>query len=168
MQVLKEIQDGPMPDNKNLELKETSRAVLFDDKNLVPLLFVSKYNYHKLPGGGIEKGEDSLSAINREAMEELGAKIKITGEVGQIIEYKSKLNLKQISYCYFGKVISKGQPSFTEEEINHGFQIVWLPIDEAIAKIMSDQPQEYNGHFIQQRDLIFLQKAKDLIKQNAA
>jgi len=49
MELLKEIFDAPI-ENKNYATREAARAVIFDENNLIPLLFVSKYNYHKLPG----------------------------------------------------------------------------------------------------------------------
>ncbi len=149
-----------------MKFREASRAVLFDDNNLVPLLFVSKYNYHKLPGGGIDDGEDKMKALYREVKEEVGCEIKVTGEVGQIIELCSKYNLKQTSYCYLGKIILKGAPDFTEDEMNDGFKIVWLFLDEAIYKVSSDIPEDYEGPFIQERDLAFLKKAKQILQSN--
>ncbi|KAA0205648.1 hypothetical protein EDM68_04920 [Candidatus Uhrbacteria bacterium] len=38
--------------------RRASRAVVFDEKDRVAFLFVSKHGYYKLPGGGIEEGED--------------------------------------------------------------------------------------------------------------
>jgi len=49
MELLKEIFDAPIGTNKPTT-REAARAILFDDNNMIPLLFVSKYNYHKLPG----------------------------------------------------------------------------------------------------------------------
>lgn len=145
--------------------RKAVRAVVFDKENKVGLLYVSSKNYYKLPGGGIDDGEDRIKALKREAMEEVGSEIEVTDEVGKIIEYRSKYNLKQISYCYLGKIISKGNPKFTEEELNCGFKLVWLFLDEAISKIESDKPINYEGAFIQQRDLEFLKKAKQKINQ---
>jgi len=167
MELLKEIKDKEFPkDMSTLKIREAARAVLFDEKGLVPLLFVSKSNYHKLPGGGIEPGEDRIKALIREVKEEVGSEIEVTGEVGEIIEFRSKFNLKQTSYCYLGKIISKGKPDFTEDELKQGFKIVWLPLDEAISKVENDKPKNYGSSFIHKRDLVFLKKAKQIAQAN--
>jgi 8-oxo-dGTP pyrophosphatase MutT (NUDIX family) len=166
MELLLEIKDKEIPANKSHKTREASRAVLFDNDNLVPVLFVANEHYHKIPGGGIDDGEDQKQALIREVFEETGSTIEVTGEVGKIVEFRSEFNLLQTSYCYVGKVISKGQPEFTEDEVSHGFKLAWLPLDEAINAIANDKPTDYEGSFIQKRDLRFLQKAQEIINGN--
>ena len=163
MKLLREIKDKPFPKNKKVGFREASRAVLFDNNNLIPILFVSKENYHKLPGGGAEEGEDKIQAIIRESLEETGCEIEVTGEVGKIEEYRSEFNLLQISYCYLGRVTKKGKPHLEQEEINEGFKLVWLTLDEAIKTLENDKPQNYEGVFIQKRDVIFLKEVNGTI-----
>ncbi|MFH1192502.1 MAG: NUDIX domain-containing protein [bacterium] len=167
MELLKEIKDKDCPkDETTLKIREASRAVLFDENRLIPILFVSKYNYHKLPGGGIDDGEDKMKTLYREVLEEVGSGIEITGEVGKIIEFRSKWNFKQTSYCYIGKIISKGNPDFTEKELSQEFKLVWLPLDEAILKVENDKPTNYEGSFIQRRDIVFLKKVDEMKRLN--
>ena len=59
-----------------------------------------------------------------------------------------------------GKVIEKGQPDFTSGELAEGFELVWLSLDDAVAKLKKDKPLNYEGKFIQERDLRFLEEAK--------
>lgn len=160
MKFLKYIKDKPLPQNKKFERRSATRAILFDENGLIPILFVSKFNYHKLPGGGIEEGEDKMSALAREIFEETGCEAKMEGEIGKITEYRSEFNLFQTSYCYVGKVIKKGKPDFTEDEMGEGFELVWLSLDEAIEEIKNDKTSNYQGGFIQQRDLAFLEEIK--------
>lgn len=161
MELLKVIKDKEIESAS--EVREASRAVVFDENNQIPMLFVSRWGYHKLPGGGIDEGEDRAKALVREVKEEVGSEIEVTGEIGKIIEYRSRWNLKQISYCYLGRILSKGKPSFTEKESSQGFKIVWLSLDDAISKVENDKPGNYEGSFIQKRDIVFLKKAKQII-----
>jgi len=157
MKLLKIIKDGKV--NDNFKVRRAARAVLFDADNNIPLLFVSKYNYHKLPGGGIENGEDNIEALIREAKEEVGAQVEIKKELGKVIEIRSKWNLRQISYCYLGDVISIGKQKLEQSEIDEGFQLIWVSLDKAIDILGNDRPTNYEGKFIQMRDLAFLKKA---------
>jgi len=167
MELLKEIKDKELPeDESTLKIREASRAILFDENGLIPLLFVSKYNYHKLPGGGIDEGEDRHQALARECLEEVGSEIEVNGEVGKIIEFRSKWDFKQISYCYYGKIVSKGRPDFTEKELSQEFKIVRLSLKDAVFKVENDKPKNYEGFFIQKRDLTFLKRVKQMRQVN--
>jgi len=167
MELLKEIKDKEFPkDQSGLKIREASRAILFDENGLVPLLFVSKHNFHKIPGGGINDNENKKQALMRECFEEIGCDIKIEGELGKIVEFRSKWNLKQISYCYYGKIISKGEPNFTEKELDSGFKVIWLSLEDAIFKIENDDVKNYPGIFVKKRDLEFLKKVKEVFQNS--
>ena len=58
------------------------------------------------------------------------------GEIGKIIEFRSKWDFKQISYCYYGKIIEKGEPDFTEKEL-----------DEFLESLNTKQFQEIQNFF---------------------
>ena len=168
MELLKEIYDEEYPlenisDTNSWKIREAARAILFDNDNLIPLLFVSKFNYHKLPGGGIDEGEDKEKALIRECLEEVGSEIEVIGEIGQITEYRARQKMIQTSYCCYGNIISKGEPNFTDKEVSEGFKIIWLPLHEAIFTIEHDKSEDYTGLFIQKRDLEFLKRTKQII-----
>ena len=144
--------------------RQAARAIVTNRQGQVALLNVTKHGYHKLPGGGVEAGEDMMLALQRELVEEIGCKAEVTGEVGKIIEYRDKWTMKQTSHCYLATQIGEqSSPAFTEEELNDGFEVVWADtIDEAIALLESDMPTDYQGKFIQRRDSKFLETAKAL------
>ena len=167
MKLLKEItnKDAGFPDKKvKYTTREAARAVLFR-KGKVAILYVSKHKYHKIPGGGIKKGEDARKGLERELLEETGCKANITGEAGKIIEYKDDRKKKQVSCCFLAEATDKGKKQhFTGLEKSQGFILKWMKLDDAIAKISKDKPTTYDGRFITIRDAIFLKRAKALLE----
>lgn len=144
--------------------RKAARAVVFDTEKNVALLFVSKHGYYKLPGGGVETGEELIEALKRECHEEIGCEIEVEGEVGMTVEYRSKFQLRQESYCYLARVIGeKGEPHFEGDEIEDGFQVMWVPFDEAIRLIEVSNTEEYESGFIVPRELVLLREAKRII-----
>lgn len=146
--------------------REAGRAVVFDDDNKVALLHVTKENYYKLPGGGIEDGEDKISALYRECQEEIGCDIDIINELGFIVEYRKIFTLKQTSYCYLAKVKGpKGKPDFTDSEKEKGFEVVWLSYEEAIRVLNESKAVSIEGgSYIVPRDIAFIEEARIYIK----
>lgn len=157
------IPEAPSVDTSNFRKRKAARAVVFGDAAKIALLRVGLYGYHKLPGGGIDEGEDIPAALERELLEEIGCKAEVTGEVGQIIEFRDQYELEQISYCFTAKQVGgKGEPDYTEEELREQFSIVWADnVDGAIALLEQDEPANYEGMFIQKRDLALLRAAKE-------
>ncbi|WP_051507360.1 bifunctional GNAT family N-acetyltransferase/NUDIX hydrolase [Saccharibacillus sacchari] len=144
-------------DEHGFALRQAARAVLTDGAGRMALMHVAKDGYHKLPGGGIEPGEDVYSALRREMREESGAEIEVTGTIGMTAEYIAEYKLKQFSYAYSAELVgSPGESAFTEEEQAGGFAAMWVKPDEALSLMENDQPKSYSGHFIRCRDLAIL------------
>lgn len=140
-----------------------SRGVVFDEHNNVALLPVTAHNYYKLPGGGIEEGEDKVAAFRRECMEEIGTDVEVIRELGSVIEYRTEKSTVQTSYCYIGKTVGeRSKATFTQRELENGFQdALWVPLDHAI-KLMENKTENYFGKFIVERDTFLLKLAKEL------
>ncbi|MEJ8303413.1 NUDIX domain-containing protein [Saccharibacillus sacchari] len=144
-------------DEDHYALRQAARAVLLDGNGRMVLMHVEQDGYHKLPGGGIEQGEDVFSALRREMLEETGAQIEVTGTIGMTAEYIAAYKLKQFSYAYSAVLVgSPGESQFTEEEQAGGFEAIWVQPEEALRLMENDQPKSYSGHFIRCRDLAIL------------
>ncbi len=69
------------------EKRISVRALVFDDQNRIALMNLTKRGYYKLPGGGMEPGEDEESSLRRECLEELGRRIEISRKFAKVVEY---------------------------------------------------------------------------------
>lgn len=166
MNLLKIIRDTDFgietPALSNFKKREAARAVVFDKDKNIALLNVTKKNYHKLAGGGMEEGEDVEMALRREILEELGCNIENIRELGIIEEFRSKFAIHQVSYCFLADVVGeKGLPNFMGDEIEDGFKPEWMSLEQAILKMEEEaNVEEYEGKFIRLRDLTFLKAVK--------
>lgn len=164
MKILQEIHpsDVGIDNEKQDEYKtrKTARAVVYRDDKKIAILFNSRDNYHKLPGGEIEENEDPNLGVIREVLEETGANIEVIKEVGSIAEYKDRMGILQISHCYIVKTLGKiAEPKFNKKEIDSGYKLKWVKPEAAIKLMEKDRPKSYEGNFVIFRDSIFINKA---------
>lgn len=143
--------------------RKAARAIVFDKENNVALLNVTNFFYHKIPGGGVEEGEDIMQALKLEVMKEIGCEIENIKELGIIEEYRNKHALHQTSYCFVANLLGdKGESMLTEKEKADGFETIWLTLDEAIEVFKNeDKNKLYESDFMLKRDLTFLEEAKN-------
>jgi 8-oxo-dGTP diphosphatase len=174
MKLIKTIRDADFSLNTIVptafDERSAARAIVFDKNRNVALLHATKKNYHKLPGGGIEEGEDMQTALRRELSEEIGCSIENIRELGTIEEYRNEWRygngrgLHQMSYCFIADLTGdKGAPHLEADEIADGFETVWLSIGDAIQTLKDEANVEDNeGKFIRLRDLTFIQEAAQI------
>jgi 8-oxo-dGTP diphosphatase len=144
-------------------IRQAARAILTDASSRVALMYVASDNYYKLPGGGIDEGEDIRSALSRELSEEVGAAtIEIITEIGQVDEYRDEWDMKGEHYCLLAKLTGPiVTPARTEKEVAEGYETVWADsIDDAIKLVKSGSPVLYGHDFERLRELTFLEQAE--------
>lgn len=125
----------PIKHDRDPVVRLGARGIVVNENREIALLYKAKKKEYKLPGGGVDDGEDSTAAFQRECREELGCTIDIQQKLGVAVEYKSQENFKQLSFVYSAqKVADLGNNSLTEKEKDEGATVVWLPKLEALEK----------------------------------
>lgn len=86
-------------------IRPSSRAIIIKDKKIA-MIHSLKYDYYKFLGGGIEPGEDKITALIREVEEEAGLIVKLEsvkeyGYVHRIQKGHVEDVLIQDNYYYF-------------------------------------------------------------------
>lgn len=115
------------------------RAII--KRNGLYIMQKSSDGEYKIPGGGVEKGENLIDALIREVLEETGLtvireSIKEIGEVQEIRRDSFDASCKYIahSYFYFCDVEADCQDTqMTANEIAKGYIPVWEELDTIIA-----------------------------------
>lgn len=146
---------------RNFKLRKSARGIILNDKNEVSLQHVTKNEYYKLPGGGVDPGETVEEALRREIIEEVGCNITIEKEIGVTIEYRTMHDLLHISYGYIGRVDGPvGEPAYEQGEIDDGFVPVWIPLKDSL-QLVEDNPgvDKAQVRFMVAREKIFLTEA---------
>lgn len=170
MQLIKRITDsdilGGAPEFMETISRYGSRGVLVDDMFNVAMMYMSKINLYKLPGGGINEGENSRDAFLREIKEETGYEAEIIHELGCIEEHKSKNNFMQYSYCFIA-IANKsiGNTMLTESESQLGMTVEWMTFEKALEVMdcSTSNCKEYSTKFMILRDKTILEKAINLL-----
>ena len=139
MRLLFEIDLHDYGESSNISKRPSARAVIIKGRSLA-LVFSSKENYYKFPGGGIKDGEEISAALVREVREETGLVVikDSISEFGSVIRrqksnYLPDTIFEQENLYYFCDVEGEVQnQSLDDYEKEAGFVLKTVDIDEAI------------------------------------
>ena len=147
-----------------MNIKPSARTVIIDDNNLFAIIDVLNGEYFKIPGGGIETGETPKQAAIREALEETGCEVRISKKIGENNIVDEPKNTIYHSICYLAnKVTTVGLPTFDDWEKLNQMKVIWVNIEQAISLFKKAKPVDYISKKINQRDLAFILKAKEIL-----
>lgn len=137
---------------KPTRARYAARGIVYDDSGRIAMVYKTKFDEYKLPGGGIEHDEEPRAAFSRECEEELGYSIGNIESLGYIIEDESSDNFMQTSFVFVAKAelkLPSNNP--TKDEINDGLSIVWLNKIDALLRMQECIERDKNS-FIFRRD----------------
>lgn len=143
------------------KVRTAVRAILFNSEGNIALLSARGGTYYKIPGGGVEEGEDLLEALKREVLEESGAKITVENDLGAVVECGSDNMPFQISFGYICRTVGEiGLPAFTDNEKKENFKLLWVRLDEAIDLLNEEKHDNHYQEGVCRRELAFIRAAK--------
>jgi len=132
-------------------------AILFNSNNDIALLHIGKYDTFTIPGGGVDPGEDFITAVKREMLEETGYNCEVICEVGSTLESRIQYDFTQKRHYYIARTIGeKGELRLTDQEIDEEITVYWYPIEEALQLVSGKVLDEYVLKYIQKRTVIAL------------
>lgn len=126
-------------DNLEEILRISVRGIIFVNGKL--MMVENSFGEVKLPGGGMEPGEEDYQVLLREVKEETGynvipESIKSFGEIEEKrLSVHEPMIWHQINRLYVCDVYpEQGQCTYTDIEKKHGFRLVFYTIEEALEK----------------------------------
>ena len=135
------------------------RAILRNSYGKYAVMYEDSTGLYSLPGGGVESGEDILTALKREMLEETGCTCDVIYELGYIYENRAYCDLQQ--YSYFFTVTTTGPsmaPTFTSEETDVGTKLMWCTLEEMVSLIENGKPNTNQQIYLKARDMAVLKE----------
>ena len=129
MRLLFEMDKKDYGDCTHSFIRHSARSIIIANKKLA-MIHSMKYDYYKFPGGGIENGEDPISAMVRETREEAGLTVKPD-------------TIKEYGYVHR---IQRSDTDTTECFIQDNYYYLCEAEDEAVAQCLDLYESEENYH----------------------
>ena len=141
----------------NMAPRITARAIVKNQDGLYAVMYADKFKLHSLPGGGVEDGEDVLTALRREVYEETGCVCDEIQELGIVAENRASLDYTQINYYFVVTTThTPGENHLTEAEQDSRTVVEWHTFDEMVRLINEQEFDRVQGKYLKARDVAAL------------
>ncbi|MDD6930018.1 MAG: NUDIX hydrolase [Treponema sp.] len=145
------------------------RAIVYDENRMFYFVRAvrddefGKATLIETSGGGVENGEDLITAIQRELKEELGVFVDVVCKIGIVSDYYNLIHRHNINNYFLCKIKSFGQKNLTQDEIEK-FHLSTLKMsyEEAVIEYENRKNSKL-GTLIANRELPVLHRAKEIL-----
>ena len=139
--------------------RSIARAIVKNQDGLYAVMYADKFKLHSLPGGGVEDGEDVLTALRREVYEETGCVCDEIQELGIVAENRASLDYTQINHYFVVTTThTPGENHLTEAEQNSRTILKWVTWDEMVRLINEQEFDRVQGKYLKARDVVALRE----------
>lgn len=137
------------------EKRVSCRAIIIKEDKIL-YSFESKTGFYMSPGGSLEQGEDLVSCLTREVLEETGYIVKPVKRLLDFHEYcYDKL---YISHYYICEIYGEGKRSLTKTEEDKGMVPKWLSKSEALEIFHDYETKTPDKESLYKREFTVLEK----------
>ncbi len=137
----------------------TARAIVKNADGLFAVMYAEKFGLYSLPGGGIEDGEDVLTALHREILEETGCSCDSIQELGMVTENRASQDYTQISYYYVVTTVHNPKAiQLTDAEAASNTNLQWHTFDDMVRLISEPEHTTVQRKYLQARDVAALRE----------
>ena len=164
-----ELRDTKWPFTYTDHDRQIARAIVFDDEGWLYFTRATRDDHFgkatliETSGGGVEKGEDLLSAIHRELREELGAEVEVVAKIGVVSDYYNLIHRHNVNHYYLCRATSFGEKHLMPDEIERfHLSTLRLTFDEAEAEYERRACTPI-GRLIADRELPVLKRAREIL-----
>lgn len=111
--MIAELYDHEYDFNGFSKIRNTARAILINDSGELGYIYIKgeddfgKRNHYESCGGKIEFGEDAITAVKREVLEESGYECDVLDYLGMSINRYNLISMISISRYYVCRVTNK-------------------------------------------------------------
>lgn len=145
------------------------RAIVYDENRMFYFVRAvrddefGKATLIETSGGGVENGEDLITAVKRELKEELGVYVDVVCKIGIVSDYYNLIHRHNINNYFLCKIKSFGQKNLTQDEIEK-FHLSTLKMsyEEAVIEYENRKNSKL-GTLIANRELPVLHRAKEIL-----
>ena len=150
--------------------RNIARAIVYDEDGMFYFVRAirddefGKATIIETSGGGVEKGENLITAIKRELKEELGVIVDVICKIGIVSDYYNLIHRHNINNYFLCKIKSFTEKNLTQDEIER-FHLSTLKMTykEAVMEY-ENRKNTRLGTLIANRELPILYRAKEITK----